>query len=79
VGSLKKFGLDYSSLNTLNPKLIYCSVTGFGQDGPRKHQTGYDFMIQGMSGLMSITGNPDQSFKVGVAISDLLSGEIEQY
>ena len=75
VGGLKKFGLDYESLKALNPRLIYCSVTGFGQTGPYAKRAGYDFLIQGMSGIMSITGEPDGSpQKAGVAISDLFTG-----
>ncbi|MGM7390072.1 CoA transferase, partial [Acinetobacter baumannii] len=56
TGSLAKYGLDYASLSELNPNIVYCSITGFGQDGPRAEDPGYDFIIQGMSGLMSITG-----------------------
>ncbi|SEK67316.1 Crotonobetainyl-CoA:carnitine CoA-transferase CaiB [Roseovarius nanhaiticus] len=75
VGGLAKYGLDYASLAQLNPRLIYCSVTGFGQDGPYAHRAGYDYIIQGMSGLMSITGAPDgQPQRVGVAITDLFTG-----
>ena len=75
VGGLQKFGLDYESLKPLNPRLIYCSVTGFGQTGPYAKRAGYDFLIQGMSGIMSITGEPDGSpQKAGVAISDLFTG-----
>jgi len=75
VGGLKKYGLDYASLKSLNPGLIYCSITGFGQTGPYAHRAGYDFIIQGMSGLMSITGEPDgQPQKSGVAITDLFTG-----
>ncbi|MGE3831502.1 MAG: CaiB/BaiF CoA transferase family protein, partial [Parvibaculaceae bacterium] len=59
VGGLKKYGLDYQSLKTVNPRLVYCSVTGFGQDGPYAQRAGYDFMIQGMAGLMSINGERD--------------------
>ena len=59
VGGLAKYGLDYASLKEINPGLIYCSITGFGQTGPYAHRAGYDFIIQGMSGLMSITGEPD--------------------
>jgi len=59
VGGLKKYGLDYASLKDKKPDLIYCSITGFGQDGPYAHRAGYDFMIQGMGGLMSLTGLPD--------------------
>ena len=75
VGGLKKFGLDYESLKPLNPRLIYCSLTGFGQTGPYAKRAGYDFLIQGMSGMMSITGEPEGSpQKAGVAISDLFTG-----
>src|SRR5580704_10508514 len=75
VGGLQKFGLDYESLRRLNPRLIYCSVTGFGQTGPYAKRAGYDFLIQGMSGIMSITGEPDGSpQKAGVAIADLFTG-----
>lgn len=75
VGGLKKYGLDYDSLKEMNPRLIYCSVTGFGQDGPYATRAGYDFLLQGMSGLMSITGDPDgQPQKVGVAITDIVTG-----
>ena len=75
VGGLKKFGLDCESLRSLNPRLIYCSVTGFGQTGPYAERAGYDFLIQGMSGYMDITGDPDgPPQKVGVAVSDLFAG-----
>ncbi|WP_425098054.1 CaiB/BaiF CoA transferase family protein [Tropicibacter sp. S64] len=75
VGGLKKYGLDYDSLASLNPRLIYCSITGFGQDGPYAHRAGYDYIIQGMSGLMSITGDPDgQPQRAGVAVTDLFTG-----
>ncbi len=75
VGGLKKFGLDCESLRGLNPRLIYCSVTGFGQTGPYAERAGYDFLIQGMSGYMDITGDPDgPPQKVGVAVSDLFAG-----
>lgn len=75
VGGLKKYGLDFESLSKLNPRLIYCSVTGFGQDGPDAHKPGYDFMIQGLSGLMSITGEPDGTpQKFGVAVTDIVTG-----
>lgn len=75
VGGLAKYGLDYDSLKEINPRLIYCSITGFGQDGPYAHRAGYDFIIQGMSGLMSITGEPDgQPQKSGVAITDIFTG-----
>jgi crotonobetainyl-CoA:carnitine CoA-transferase CaiB-like acyl-CoA transferase len=75
VGGLKKFDLDYDSLRPLNPRLIYCSVTGFGQTGPYAERAGYDFLIQGMSGYMDVTGEPDgEPQKVGVAVSDLFTG-----
>ena len=79
AGSLKKYGLDYASLSEINPKLVYCSITGFGQTGPRAEEPGYDFIIQGMGGLMSITGEKDDlpgggPQKVGVAFSDLSTG-----
>jgi len=75
VGGLVKYGLDYASLAALNPRLIYCSITGFGQDGPRAAEPGYDFMIQGLSGLMSITGMADGApVKVGVAVTDVVAG-----
>jgi crotonobetainyl-CoA:carnitine CoA-transferase CaiB-like acyl-CoA transferase len=75
VGGLAKYGLDFDNLHALNPKLIYCSVTGFGQSGPLAHRPGYDFLLQGMSGLMSVTGEPDGSpQKVGVAVTDIVTG-----
>lgn len=75
VGGLAKYGLDFESLHQLNPRLIYCSVTGFGQTGPLSHRAGYDFLLQGMSGLMSVTGEPDGSpQKVGVAVTDIVTG-----
>ena len=75
VGGLAKYGLDYDSLKALNPRLIYCSVTGFGQTGPYAHRAGYDYIIQGMSGLMSVTGEADgQPQKVGVAVTDIFTG-----
>ena len=75
VGGLKKYGLDYASLKAINPKLVYCSITGFGQTGPYSDRAGYDFMIQAMGGLMSVTGEVDgQPMKVGVALSDVLTG-----
>ncbi len=75
VGGLKKYGLDYDSLKTVNPGLIYCSITGFGQNGPFAQRAGYDFMIQGMAGVMSITGENDGSpMKMGVAFSDIFAG-----
>ena len=75
VGGLKKYGLDYESLKAVNPKLVYCSITGFGQDGPYAQRAGYDFMIQGMAGFMSVTGEPDgQPMKAGVAFADIFTG-----
>ncbi|MGR3314660.1 CaiB/BaiF CoA transferase family protein [Roseovarius indicus] len=75
VGGLAKYGLDYASLSELNPGLIYCSITGFGQDGPYAHRAGYDYIIQGMSGFMSITGEPEgQPQRAGVAVTDLFTG-----
>jgi len=75
VGGLTKFGLDYDSVAQINPRLIYCSITGFGQTGPYAHRAGYDYIIQGMSGLMSITGEPDgQPQRAGVAVTDIFTG-----
>ena len=75
VGGLSKYGLDFENLIKVNPKLIYCSITGFGQTGPYAHRAGYDYIIQGMSGLMSITGEPDgQPQKMGIAVTDILTG-----
>ena len=79
TGGLKKYGLDYAGLSAVNPRLVYCSITGFGQDGPDAHRAGYDYMIQAMGGLMSITGQPDgapgaEPMKVGVAVVDLFTG-----
>jgi formyl-CoA transferase len=79
VGHLKRYGLDYAALKANKPDLVYCSVTGFGQDGPYAHRAGYDFLIQGMGGLMSITGERDDlpgggPQKAGVAITDLMTG-----
>jgi crotonobetainyl-CoA:carnitine CoA-transferase CaiB-like acyl-CoA transferase len=79
VGSLDRYGLDYASLAAINPRLVYCSITGFGQDGPRAAEPGYDFIIQGLAGLMSITGERDDRpgggpQKVGVAVADLMTG-----
>jgi crotonobetainyl-CoA:carnitine CoA-transferase CaiB-like acyl-CoA transferase len=79
VGGLKKYGLDYESLRAVNPRLIYCSLTGFGQTGPYAQRAGYDFMIQGMGGIMSVTGQPDgmpgaEPMKVGVAFADIFTG-----
>ena len=78
VGGLAKYGLDYATLKAINPRLIYCSISGFGQTGPLKEEPGYDAMIQAMGGLMSITGQPDgkggEPTKVGVAVADLMTG-----
>jgi crotonobetainyl-CoA:carnitine CoA-transferase CaiB-like acyl-CoA transferase len=75
VGGLAKFGLGYEDLKAVNPSLIYCSITGFGQTGPYRKRAGYDFLLQAMGGLMSITGEPDgEPMKVGVAITDILTG-----
>lgn len=79
TGSLAKYGLDYEGLKAENPALIYCSLTGFGHDGPYKDKAGYDYVIQGMGGLMSVTGQKDgepgaEPMKVGVAVSDLVTG-----
>ncbi|MEE4890971.1 CaiB/BaiF CoA-transferase family protein [Pseudomonas alliivorans] len=79
VGGLAAYGLDYASLKAVNQKLIYCSITGFGQTGPYAGRAGYDFMIQGLGGLMSLTGRPDGDegagpVKVGVALTDILTG-----
>ena len=75
VGGLAKYGLDYASLRAVNPRLIYCSVTGFGQNGPYAHRAGYDYIIQGMSGLMSVTGPAEgEPQKVGVAVTDVFTG-----
>jgi len=79
TGGLKKYGLDYATLAAINPRLVYCSITGFGQDGPDAHRAGYDYMIQAMGGLMSITGQADgapgaEPMKVGVAVADLFTG-----
>lgn len=75
VGGLAKYGLDYAALKAVKPDLIYCSITGFGQTGPEKDKGGYDFLIQGMSGLMSVTGDADgHPLKVGIPVSDLTTG-----
>ncbi|WP_372965728.1 CaiB/BaiF CoA transferase family protein [Marinobacter sp.] len=79
VGGLKRYGLDYESLKQIKPDLIYCSITGFGQNGPYAKRAGYDFLLQGMGGLMDITGRPDdepggEPMKVGVAVVDLFTG-----
>jgi len=75
VGGLVKYGLDYDSLKQVNPRLIYCSITGFGQTGPYRQRAGYDFLMQGMGGIMSVTGEPGgQPQKMGVAVTDILTG-----
>ena len=79
VGGLAKYGLDYASIKAINPGIVYCSITGFGQTGPYASRAGYDFLVQGMGGLMSVTGEPDSApgggpVKVGVAISDQIAG-----
>lgn len=79
VGGLKKYGLDYDSLKAINPRLIYCSITGFGQDGPYASHPGYDFLLQGMGGMMSVTGERDNlpgggPQKAGIAVVDLATG-----
>lgn len=79
VGGLAQYGLDYASLKAINPRLVYCSITGFGQIGPYASRAGYDFLIQGMGGLMSLTGRPDGTegagpMKVGVALTDIMTG-----
>ncbi|MBV9913494.1 MAG: CoA transferase, partial [Sinobacteraceae bacterium] len=79
TGTMARYGLDYAALAQENPALIYCSLTGFGHTGPYKDKAGYDYLIQGMGGLMSVTGQPDGApgaapMKVGVAVSDLVSG-----
>ncbi|MEQ9463905.1 MAG: CaiB/BaiF CoA-transferase family protein [Haliea sp.] len=79
VGDAARFGLDYASLSALNPGLVYCSITGFGQTGPLRDRPGYDFLVQAMGGLMSVTGQPDGSpgaepMKVGVALTDIMTG-----
>jgi len=79
VGNLKKYGLDYESLKAVNPRLIYCSITGYGQTGPHAHRPGYDFVFQGIGGIMSITGERDDRIgggpqKVGIALADIITG-----
>jgi len=75
VGGLAKYGLDYVGLSAVNPKLIYCSITGFGQNGPYAQRAGYDFMIQGMGGIMDLTGDPEgEPQKIGVAFADIFTG-----
>jgi crotonobetainyl-CoA:carnitine CoA-transferase CaiB-like acyl-CoA transferase len=75
LGGLAKYGLDYNSLSKDNPRLIYCSITGFGQDGPYAHRAGYDLLVQGMGGIMDITGDPDgEPTRIGVAFADVFTG-----
>jgi crotonobetainyl-CoA:carnitine CoA-transferase CaiB-like acyl-CoA transferase len=75
VGGLKKYGLNYESLKQVNPRLVYCSITGFGQNGPYASRAGYDFMIQGLGGIMDLTGDPDgEPQKIGVAYVDIFTG-----
>ena len=75
LGGLAKYGLDYASLSAINPRLVYCSVTGFGQEGPYAPRAGYDFIIQGMSGIMDLTGEPSgEPQKIGVAFADIMTG-----
>lgn len=79
VGNLKKYGLDYESIKEVNPNIIYCSITGFGQDGPYANRPGYDFVFQGMGGMMSVTGERDDlegggPQKVGIALADIMTG-----
>lgn len=79
VGDLKRYGLDYESIRKINPRIIYCSITGYGQDGPSAHKPGYDFVFQGLGGMMSITGERDDRpgggpQKVGIAIADVMTG-----
>ena len=75
LGGLAKYGLDYASLSAINPRLVYCSITGFGQDGPYAARAGYDFVIQGLSGIMDLTGEPDGApQKIGVAYADIMTG-----
>ncbi|GAA3264773.1 hypothetical protein GCM10020258_31660 [Sphingomonas yabuuchiae] len=75
LGGLARYGLDYDSLSAVNPRLIYCSITGFGQDGPYASRAGYDFIVQGMSGIMDLTGEPGGApQKIGVALADIMTG-----
>jgi crotonobetainyl-CoA:carnitine CoA-transferase CaiB-like acyl-CoA transferase len=75
VGGLQRYGLDFATLSVLNPRLVYCSITGYGQDGPYAEKPGYDFVIQAMGGMMSLTGAADgEPMKAGVAITDLMTG-----
>ncbi|BCI69314.1 coA-transferase III family protein [Sphingomonas sp. S17] len=75
LGGLARYGLDYDSLSAINPRLVYCSITGFGQDGPYAARAGYDFIVQGMSGIMDLTGEPGGApQKIGVALADIMTG-----
>ena len=75
TGGLAKYGLDYASLSAVNPRLVYCSITGFGHDGPYAHRAGYDFLVQGMGGVMELTGEPDREpQKPGIAYADIFTG-----
>src|SRR5436190_7676763 len=75
VGGLRKYGLDYEGLSAVNPRLVYCSISGFGQTGPYAPRAGYDYLIQAMGGIMSVTGEPEgEPMKVAVAIADLMTG-----
>lgn len=75
LGGLAKYGLDHASLSAINPRLVYCSITGFGQDGPYAPRPGYDFVVQGMSGIMDLTGDPaGEPQKIGVAFADVFTG-----
>src|SRR6201999_1360858 len=75
TGGLAKFGLDYAGLSQETPRLVYCSVTGFGQDGPYSHRAGYDLLVQGMGGIMDLTGQPDgEPMRGGVAFADVMTG-----
>ena len=77
LGGLAKYGLDHAGLSALNPRLITCSITGFGQDGPYAPRAGYDYIIQGMSGIMDLTGEPDgDPQRIGVAFADIFTGPI---
>src|SRR5439155_26170607 len=79
-GTLSKLGLDYTTLAPKYPRLLYCSISGFGQTGPRRREPGYDAVMQGEGGLMSITGSPDgPPFRLGVAIADIVSGLFAAY
>src|SRR5690606_28376105 len=79
VGTLKRYGLDYDSLKEVNPSIVYCSITGFGQTGPHRHKPGYDTLFQAMGGVMSVTGHPDGQpgggrMTVGIILADIMTG-----